>query len=368
MSWLLAFLGFALLILLHEAGHFVAAKAVGMRVERFSLFFGKPLLSFRRGETEYAIGSIPLGGYVKIAGMAPDIPGVGEKRKDPREDPDPRGYYRQPVWKRIVVIAAGPLVNVVIAFLIFWALIMINGSPVGRTSTRIGAVERGAPAAGILHAGDRLLAVDGVRAAPPVLSKRVALHACAGAQTNGCSAATPAAVTVLRDGRQRSFAIAPRFDAAAGRMRLGFAFDPEVQSLGPIGSADRSVDEIGGISKRTASVFGQIFTSSQARKQISSVVGAYEVTREQIALDVQNALYILGAISLSLALINLAPFLPLDGGHIFWALAEKLRGRAIPFAAMERAGIVGFTLIIFLFLVGLSNDIGRLTGSGFNVR
>ena len=78
--------------------------------------------------------------------------------------------------------------------------------------------------------------------------------------------------------------------------------------------------------------------------------------------------YLLAIISLSLAIINLFPFLPLDGGHIFWALAEKVRGRAIPFSVMERAGVVGFVLVIMLFMIGFTNDIGRLTGEGFDVR
>src|SRR5512142_1655784 len=99
MSYVLAFLGFVLLIVLHEAGHFGAAKAVGMRVERFSLFFGPLLFKVRRGETEYGVGPIPLGGYVRITGM------------NPNEEIPPevahRAYFRQPVWKRIVVISAG---------------------------------------------------------------------------------------------------------------------------------------------------------------------------------------------------------------------------------------------------------------------
>src|SRR5207248_6015825 len=116
MSYVLAFLGFAVLIILHEAGHFTAAKAVGMRVERFSLFFGPPLAGFRRGETEYCVGPIPLGGYVKITGMNPneEIP----------KDVAPRAYYNQAVWKRIVVILAGPAVNLVIAFVLVWALFL----------------------------------------------------------------------------------------------------------------------------------------------------------------------------------------------------------------------------------------------------
>ena len=109
-SVLLAALGFMVLIVLHELGHFAAAKWVGMRVERFALFFPPLWARTQRGETEYAIGSIPLGGYVKITGMNPaeEIPPEVEHR----------AYYRQPVWKRIVVISAGPAVNIVLAFLI----------------------------------------------------------------------------------------------------------------------------------------------------------------------------------------------------------------------------------------------------------
>src|SRR5437899_3329328 len=117
MSWFLTILGIALLIVLHELGHFMVAKAVGMRVERFSLFFPPTLVRVRRGETEYAIGAIPAGGYVKITGMNPEEIG----------DLDPevarRAYYAQAPWKRVAVILAGPLVNLLIAFAIFWAIL-----------------------------------------------------------------------------------------------------------------------------------------------------------------------------------------------------------------------------------------------------
>src|SRR4028119_1852877 len=105
MSWVLAFAGFAVLIILHELGHFAVAKWVGMRVERFSLFFPPLIARKQRGETEYAIGAVPLGGYVKITGMNPheDIPAEVAHR----------AYYKQPVWKRIAVIAAGPAAHTV---------------------------------------------------------------------------------------------------------------------------------------------------------------------------------------------------------------------------------------------------------------
>src|SRR5512142_859727 len=135
MSYLLAFLGFAVLIILHEAGHFTAAKAVGMRVERFSLFFGPMIWKVRRGETEYGIGPIPLGGYVRITGM------------NPHEEIPPevvhRAYYNQKVWKRIVVILAGPFVNLVIAFAIVWALFLSQGQAVA--TKNVATIERSTP-------------------------------------------------------------------------------------------------------------------------------------------------------------------------------------------------------------------------------
>jgi regulator of sigma E protease len=106
----------------------------------------------------------------------------------------------------------------------------------------------------------------------------------------------------------------------------------------------------------------------QERKQLNGVVGSYETTRQSILQEPRDAVAILALISLSLAIVNLFPFLPLDGGHIFWAVAEKIRGRAIPFRVMEQASVVGFVLVIALFAIGLTNDINRLSGEGFGVR
>jgi regulator of sigma E protease len=121
------------------------------------------------------------------------------------------------------------------------------------------------------------------------------------------------------------------------------------------------------VTKGTVSAVVRIFDPAQ-RRQISGVVGTSEALQQTFRYDVTQAFVVLAIISLSLAIINLFPFLPLDGGHIFWAVAEKVRGRAIPFSVMERAGVVGFLLVMLLFVIGLSNDIDRLRGSGFGPR
>ena len=121
------------------------------------------------------------------------------------------------------------------------------------------------------------------------------------------------------------------------------------------------------VTSKTVGVIGRIFEPQQ-RKQVSGIVGVSDVAHQTIGFGAREALTLLAIVSLSLGVINLFPFLPLDGGHIFWSLVEKVRGSPVPFSVMERAGAIGFVLVIMLFVIGLSNDIGRLTGQGFNVR
>jgi len=369
MSWLLAFLGFAALIILHEFGHFAAAKATGMRVERFSLFFPPLLAKVRRGETEYAIGSIPLGGYVKITGMSP--------HEELSPEVAPRAYLNQPPWKRIVVIAAGPAMNLLIAFLLGWAIVAFHGVLTNAVVVR--EIEAGSPAAGQLRPDDKVLSIDGAPGYQPGLSEAeinarqkrlqavINRRACPGAQKPGCLAATPATVVVERGGKQLTLHIRPKYDPAAKRMRIGFAYGA-TEHVGPIHAAGITVNNLWRITRLTTSSIVRIFYDPKARKDVSGVVGSYEATRQSFQFDTVQALSILAIISLSLAVVNLFPFLPLDGGHIFWAVAEKIRGRPIPYRLIERASVVGFMLIAFLFVVGFTNDIGRLRGEGFNVR
>jgi len=363
MSYLLAFLGFIALIVLHEAGHFVAAKATGMRVERFSLFFPPTIFKVRRGETEYALGALPLGGYVKITGMNPN-----------EEIPDsvrPRAYYNQAVWKRIVTIAAGPAVNILIAFAIVWGLILSNGQTSSTDNTKVGAIERGSVAAQVLKVGDQIVSVDGVAVggSDTKVIEQVSSHRCAGALVNGCVAATPVTLVVRRDGTLKRLSVRPRYNASIKRMLIGFDFGITNTQIHPgvVSSAGKSVSYLWYVSKETVSTFARIFQSKE-RKNVTGVVGAYAATQESFAASSTRALTILALISLSLGVINLFPFLPLDGGHIFWALAEKVRGGRIPFSVMERSGLVGFALILIVFVIGMSNSISTLANGGYGIR
>jgi regulator of sigma E protease len=416
--WLLVFAGFIVLIVLHEFGHFVMAKATGMRVERFFLFFPPKLVSVRRGETEYGIGMVPLGGFVKITGMNPEeleaaergdaveskpglleqIEGADSGSTTPQslEGPGPvdpeiirRAYYNQPVWKRIVVIAAGPAVNILIAFFVLFFLALGTDRP---TELTVDTVQTNTPAAMVLKPGDRIVSIDGVRPdnggsnpsnddlddRAKAIQAQVNTHHCAGSAVDHCQATTPVTLVVVRDGKQVALHATPFYDAKATdakgnpdpRYRLGFGFGvggfvPE--NLSVPAAAGRSVSVMWDVTTKTVSTFVRLFEPEQ-RKQVSGVVGVSDVAHQTVEHSARDALLLLAIVSLSLAIINLFPFLPLDGGHIFWSLVEKVRGSRVPFSVIERASAIGFLLILTLFVIGLTNDIGRLTGEGFNVR
>jgi regulator of sigma E protease len=261
------------------------------------------------------------------------------------------------------VIAAGPAMNLLIAFVLLFILAFGIREP----TSNVADIVHGSPAQGLLRPGDRLLAVDGRRGNEVVLANRINGHRCAGKQVDGCVAATPAHLLLKRHNKLVRLTVRPVYDSKLDRHRIGFGF--ATRPLNPsAGEAARlSAQFMWRVSTKTVSVVARLFDSQQ-RKQVSGVVGGYEVTRQAIQFDARRALTLLAVISLSLAVINLFPFLPLDGGHIFWSLVEKLRGRPVPFSVMERAGMVGFVLVIFIFFIGLSNDIGRLTGQGFQAR
>lgn len=368
MSWVITILGIVALIVLHELGHFFAAKAVGMRVERFSLFFPPTIARIRRGETEYAIGAFPAGGYVKITGMNPE-----EVEKLPPQLAA-RSYYNKAPWRRIVVILAGPAVNILIAFVLF-AVVLLGGSidgaitignldpstPTVRPSDRVLTVDKSMPASGALQPRDKILTVEGRRATVRSTQRAIESHRCAGAQVHGCLAATPVHMTVMRAGHTVALTIKPRYDAKYKRMLVGFSFGTP-RRFGVPEAAESSAAVMWHTTTGTVTGIVKAITSSKERSHVSSIVGITEVTQEAVETGTGKALVVLGYVSLVLGVINLFPFLPLDGGHILWSLAEKVRGRRVSIAAMWRFSSVGLLLLVFLVINGISNDIGRIAG------
>jgi regulator of sigma E protease len=259
--------------------------------------------------------------------------------------------------------------NLLIAFVILTAVFWSHGNLANPIPTHTIAKQTLLPpASSYLKPGDKIVAVDGKRGlSVEQISRQISSHKCAGKPVKGCQAATPARLLVQRNGRLLSLSIYPRYDPSLGRTRLGFSFAERAPPLGLGGAAHQGVAQMWYLTGRTVSTVVRLFEPKE-RAQLHGVVGGFTVTQQEFASDTTNAFITLAIISLSLAVINLFPFLPLDGGHVFWALAEKVRGRRIPFEAIERASAVGFVLIVLVFVIGLSNDISTLTGQGFNAR
>ena len=401
MNVFVAILGLGLLVLVHEAGHFLTARAVGMRPRRFYVGFPPPLAKIERNGIEYGLGAIPLGGYVKIPGMhrpapsdvdmhfaralaeAPQLlrplerlkhrlaegdmedaraalddaeralndtglspPALRAARRGVNELRDALGrdaYWRQRIWKRILVIFAGPGTNLLFAVLLFTVLFIISGGPVKST---IAAVDDDFPAAKAgLKKGDRLIAINGARVRPEDVSDRIA-----------ASEGRPITLTVERDGTQVTIGpVEPRKDG--NRYRVGLALDSG--GLDPATATWRAIRLTGLVTREIGASLSRLVTG-EGRKEISSPVGIVQGSSKALEQGTETYLWVLGLISLSLALLNLLPLLPLDGGHIVFSIVEGIRGRSVGREVYERVSAVGIALVLLLFFIGLTNDVNRL--------
>jgi regulator of sigma E protease len=407
MSILVAILGLALLILLHEAGHFFVARAVGMRPRRFYLGFPPALVKVVRNGIEYGIGAIPLGGYVKIPGMhrpaasdldvqlAPALaedpslfPKVARVKRgleandlDSARDALPEleraveeatlspsagkaarrsveevqdglssdAYWRQRTWKRVAVIFAGPGVNIVVAIALV-AVGYLLGVP-GDPDRTVKNVKADTPAASVgLRAGDAIIAVNG----------RETLNFDTVSRLIRASKGKPITVTVLRNGK--AVTLGPvRTKQIGSRWALGFQPGWKEVSYGPVKALTKSLSITWETTRATITFLPRLATGA-GRKQVSSPVGIVDVSSQAVSLTFTLYLQILGLISISLAILNLLPLLPLDGGHILFSIIEGLRGRAVGREVYERVSAIGIALFLVLTFIGLSNDINHLGG------
>ena len=404
MTWLVVIGGLVLLVFLHELGHFSVALATGMRPRSFYIGFPPALVKMRRNGIEYGIGMIPLGGLVRIPGMhrpaARDLqafiepavreqpslaPAVGALRRaleledydaarraypeleqevgaadlSPRarrsaqralreveEGTAPDAYWRAPTWKRVSVIAAGPAANIVIAFLILFVVFAVSGGPSSRATAEVAAVEKGTPAAAAgLQAGDRVIAVDG----------RPTRTFAAVSSVIRSSKGSPVTLTVRRDGRRVT--VGPRPTIFRHRHWI-FGFEPAIQRIpyttGRAASTAGSdlLDVVSGTAAGMSSLF-----SSHGHSDLSGPVGIVRVSHDQLQVGFTWYVEILAFVSMSLALLNLLPLLPLDGGHILFSLIEGVRRRALAREVYERVSVVGLAFILLIMVIAFSNDV-----------
>jgi len=403
-TWLVVILGLALLVFLHELGHFSVAWLVGMKPRAFYVGFPPAVVKVRRNGIEYGIGAVPLGGYVRIPGMQRPAPGdfqslmssaleenpalasTAEAVRSGLEDGDfqaaraalpalsaaleqaqltssarrsaqqaVRGvdegtaadaYWCQSTWKRVAAVAAGPGMNILVAFLIFFA-VYATGAPSRTPSNEVAQVQANTPAAAAgLRPGDRIVAVDGRRAST---FQRVS-------ELIGASDGRAITVTVDRAGR--SVTLGPsRTIEEQGRWIWGFVPAPQLVSH-PLGASARlaAVDCWAVVTGSVASV-GNLFRGNKGA-EISGPVGIVRTSAQYLQVGFQWYLMLLGLISMSVALFNLLPLLPLDGGNILFSIVEGLRRRPVPQAVYQRFSAIGMALILLVTVIAFSNDIG----------
>jgi regulator of sigma E protease len=410
---LIGIVGLGFLVLVHELGHFMVAKATGMRVEEFSLGFGPYLVKKRWGETVYGISAIPLGGYVRVTGMhkqefeervaelreveaqeatlrseaavppssvegsvssAEAVPGRRSDR--PRRSRDPEDalagkraltadeiaatplesrYYSHPLWHKLLFIVAGVVMNAIVALGLLYIVGVVDGESWRSTVVGEVVVGGGAEEAGML-AGDRIISIDG---------KHVDRFDELQIETLKHKGET-VTLEVQRSGSKSLLTI--DVQVAAGADGLGHM---GILSTDTLEHRDISAPEgfayAGQQAGRLVGVIidgiGMMFTRDvpvMGSNGVAGPVGIVQMSQQAVESGFTTYLWFVAMISINLALLNMLPLLPLDGGHFVYAIVERIRGRAMSLKAFERVSLVGFALFALLFLVAAYNDIGRI--------
>jgi regulator of sigma E protease len=337
----------AILVLFHETGHFLAAKAVGLRVHEFAFGFGPQLLRIgKRNETEYTVHAIPAGGYVRIAGM------------DPGEEEESDGYYSKPYWQRAVVLLAGPFMNFLLAVLIFCAMGPIVGLPEQKATdyVMVGSVGAGSEAERVgLHPGDKIFGIVGIAKGDPdkIIST---IHKSAGKELT---------LEVRRDGKVLTVRGTPEEKTQGGRTYGAFGFVPQPEIIfvrtGLLASARTGIEKSAELARMVIRLLLSRAIAAEAGGPVAIGYATYEAYQRGFA----EVAFLLAIISVNLAVVNLLPIPILDGGHLLMMGVEKTYGAVRKGGKLSPNTIYalqafGLVLILSLVLMLTYRDISRI--------
>ena len=373
-------------VMIHEAGHLIAAKSYGFKATKFFIGFGPPLWSFKKGETEYGIAAIPAGGFVKIVGMNP-------YEEVPEED-QPRSYPNKPAWQRAIVLVAGSATHWVVAFVILVVTTMTIGFPTGDATNEISIVEqrRGgteAPAAAAgLRPGDVVVEVNGRRTSDWTETR---------AAIRSSDPSEPMQITILRSGEEIELEArlgtanfnevgeivdyAPPGEdltaPASGEQTpfLGVQPEPEFETKGIGGAIVDSGKRVGEITVLSVKGIGQVFSmvfggelwealQGEGAREVDEgplgLVGAGKIAGESVQRgEFLNFVGLIVGFTIFVGLMNLLPLPPLDGGHLAVLAWEKVTGKPVDIRKLipVAAAVIGFFVLLFIAVLYL--DLAR---------
>jgi regulator of sigma E protease len=318
-----------ILIVVHEFGHFIVAKASGVGVLKFSIGFGPTLFGRRVGETEYVVSAIPFGGFVKMVGEDPD----SEEPVDPRFS-----FSDQPLWKRIAIVIAGPGFNLLFAFLTFVLLFLAYGEPVPSSEARVGGVEEGMPAASAgLQTDDLVMAIDG-----QPIENWLAM-----AEKIRSSGGKEIEVTVRRG------------EETLRVYRIGIAQSFDREPVGPFQSISLGAQQTYFVVKTLIVSVARMIQGRISSKEIGGPILIVQAAAQQAQAGMESLARFVAFISINLGVLNLLPIPILDGGHLLFFAIEAVMRRPLDARHRLIAQQVGFAILLCLMLFAVYNDITR---------
>lgn len=357
MTILWALILFGLLIFFHELGHFLLAKLVGVKVLKFSLGFGPKLISKKIGDTEYLLSAIPLGGYVKPLGEDPE--------EELSEEDKPRAFNYQPVWKRMAIVVAGPIFNLVLAYVIFTAFLGLNLPVIipdlDSITTMIEGVQEGSPAekAGIMS-NDSVVSINGSSVSDwtemaEVFSKNPGKELL---------------VTVRRGAELIEVKLTPEpttmkdasgDEVVVGRIGISKKFSSNViESSGVLSAPLKGLEATWEWCVLTVEVVVKLFSGSLSAKQVGGPILIVDAAAKAASVGAFAYFNFIAIISINLAILNLLPVPVLDGGHVLFLSIEALRGKPLSDKILIIANKIGMALLLMLITFVIYNDTIRI--------
>jgi regulator of sigma E protease len=348
-----------LLIFVHEFGHFIWAKFFGVKVLKFSLGFGPKLISKQYGETEYLVSAFPLGGYVKMFGENPSE--IAEEKLSPNELK--RSFATRPVWQRFIIVAGGPVFNLIFAMFLFFCIVFVAGLPQPVDNTGIGGVGQDSPAAEAgLQAGDSIIAIDGQETE---LWEDVSLLI-------KNSEGREVVITVRRGGDTLEIAVKPRMEKTKNifgeevgeRYMVGIARSEEVtyERVGFVKSLQSGISQTWSWMYLTVMGLVKIIQKVVPASELGGPILIAKIAGERMEAGWINFLYFMGVLSVNLGILNLLPIPILDGGHLVFFSVEAILRKPLNLRTMEIMQQIGLVLLATLMIFVFYNDLVRVFG------